>query len=362
MWLPSHLLQERRNHLRSGAPRLGSRESFQTPACHSPSRPARAKRDGQGHDSARRPVRVSPGMGGLGSYHNMDTLDDGIPQASRSANAKIEDASAGADLDQALADRIALAEVAINPFLPSAKIAAAFARGASGQADCAAIAVALSQNFRDIAAGDMRRPEAMLYSQAVALQTIFALLAQRAMGTNCVPRCNEPTLALALKCQAQSRATLETLGELVNPRSATFVQQANVAGQQLVQNMSTARADQGKISTPSNQLLSEDNNRETLEPGRTKPAIEIDPQLAAVAQEHRADNHRRQGPQLPEQLQARRAIRRLAGDGQAAGHGSAGVPAIHPGMPGTQPGGLKVSGDEAERLDRLISELPAPKI
>lgn len=50
-------------------------------------------------------------------------------------------------------------------------------------------------------------------------------------------------LRLALKAQAQSRATVEALAEVKNPRSVAFVKQANIAhGHQQVDNPGAARA------------------------------------------------------------------------------------------------------------------------
>jgi hypothetical protein len=86
--------------------------------------------------------------------------------------------------------------------------------------------------------GDMRSAEEMLYGQAVVLQTIFGNLSRRAASNagEYMGAC-ETYLRLALKAQAQCRATLETLHEMKNPRPVAFVQQANIAhGPQQVNN------------------------------------------------------------------------------------------------------------------------------
>jgi hypothetical protein len=84
--------------------------------------------------------------------------------------------------------------------------------------------------------GDLASMEAMLVSQAMALQAIFTSLAVRAEQHN-DHRLREGTLALALKAQAQGRATIQALADLKNPPRATFVQQANIAaGAQQVNN------------------------------------------------------------------------------------------------------------------------------
>jgi hypothetical protein len=89
--------------------------------------------------------------------------------------------------------------------------------------------------------GNMREPEALLYGQAVALQTIFTSLSRRAaLNAGEYMGATETYLRLALKAQAQCRATLETLHEVKNPRPVAFVQQANIShGPQQVNNGSS---------------------------------------------------------------------------------------------------------------------------
>ena len=79
--------------------------------------------------------------------------------------------------------------------------------------------------------GDMSDVEAMLFGQALTLQTVFTALARKgaqSLGTNAAGM--ELCLRLAFKAQSQCRSTLETLAEIKNPRTATFIKQANVAG------------------------------------------------------------------------------------------------------------------------------------
>lgn len=72
----------------------------------------------------------------------------------------------------------------------------------------------------------------------MALNAIFNELARRAannMGTYLGT--TETYLRLALKAQAQSRATVEALAEMKKPHSVAFVKQANIAhGPQQVNN------------------------------------------------------------------------------------------------------------------------------
>ena len=77
-------------------------------------------------------------------------------------------------------------------------------------------------------------------------------------------------LGLALKAQAQSRATISALVDLKYPRQATFVKQANIAhGPQQVNNGGAAGADPAQLTqaqahgkqsaTEQNKLLEEDH-------------------------------------------------------------------------------------------------------
>jgi hypothetical protein len=107
--------------------------------------------------------------------------------------------------------------------------------------------------------------EAMLINQATALQTIFTSLARRAQDQQ-YQKNLEAFLGLALKAQAQSRATISALVDLKYPRQATFVKQANIAnGPQQVNNgtaagaiseqYAQARTHAGKSAPEQNKLL-----------------------------------------------------------------------------------------------------------
>lgn len=76
-------------------------------------------------------------------------------------------------------------------------------------------------------------------AQATTLQTVFSSLARRAANQEHL-RQYETFMGLALKAQAQSRATISALVDLKFPRQATFVKQANIAhGPQQVNNETT---------------------------------------------------------------------------------------------------------------------------
>jgi len=94
----------------------------------------------------------------------------------------------------------------------------------------------LRERVKKVQGGDMRSVEAMLYGQAMTLETIFTNLARRATSQEYLKQF-QTYLGLALKAQAQCRATLEALAEIKNPRPVAFVKQANISsGHQQVNN------------------------------------------------------------------------------------------------------------------------------
>ena len=112
-------------------------------------------------------------------------------------------------------------------------------------------------------AGDMSRSEVMLTSQATTLNALFHSLTGWALnhlkeGGNAAYF--EMHMRLAFKAQSQSRATIETLGEIKNPRQVAFVKQANIAGgNQQVNNGAQSVARENKIQQ--NRLLEEQDGK-----------------------------------------------------------------------------------------------------
>lgn len=102
--------------------------------------------------------------------------------------------------------------------------------------------------------GDMSVVEQMLLSQAVALQGVFSNLTFRA-ATQTNPRLLQTQLGLALRAQSQARATLETLIHLKQPSSPTYINQANIAAQQQVNNGVAMAAVPDHIEFDQNGLL-----------------------------------------------------------------------------------------------------------
>lgn len=157
-----------------------------------------------------------------------------------------------------------------------------------------------------INAGDMNQVEAMLVNQATALQSLFARLIERGVAQDSLPQ-YEAHMRLALKAQAQSRATLETLANVRNG-PVIYARQANVAAgaPMQVNNGLPAGAGARQIEMPPNQLLERpaDDRMDT----RTQSGAGAgDPPMEAVGTKHRAKNARGQGKVSAARLEGRPA-------------------------------------------------------
>lgn len=159
--------------------------------------------------------------------------------------------------------------------------------------------------------GNIGRAESMLISQAHSLDVIFTRLALDAsvnLQSN-VPAA-ETYLRLALKAQAQCRATLETLATIKNP-PVVFARQANIAnGPQQVNNGTRQNSERGEdgvsepvragarprgIETQQSGLL-ENTNGQRLDTGATRPAIGSNQAVATVAIINRPPNRPKEKP------------------------------------------------------------------
>jgi hypothetical protein len=95
----------------------------------------------------------------------------------------------------------------------------------------------MRERVSKVQTGDLSEIEETLIAQTVTLNAIFNTMARRAalnMGAHL--QATETYMRMALKAQAQSRATMETLAEIKYPKSDTFVKQQNNAYQQQVNN------------------------------------------------------------------------------------------------------------------------------
>lgn len=139
--------------------------------------------------------------------------------------------------------------------------------------------------------GDLSAMESMLVGQATALQTMFTHLAKRAASQEYLKQ-YQAYMTLALKAQAQSRATISALVDLKYPKqAATFVKQANISnGHQQVNNGTAtdqhAHASAGDSQSAPNKLL-EGNHGQGLDFGAQAEASANHQRLEAVGAIHR---------------------------------------------------------------------------
>ena len=169
-------------------------------------------------------------------------------------------------------------------------IAAAEKTSGLGQLiDTPGMLAALRAQGAAVNAGDMNRVEAMLMGQATALQTLFARLIERGVAQDLLPQ-YEAHMRLALKAQAQCRATLEALANVRNG-PVIYARQANVAAgaPMQVNNGLAERVGARQNEIPPSQVL-EPPPHDRMDARTQSDAGEGDPALEALGAEHRAKN------------------------------------------------------------------------
>ena len=178
------------------------------------------------------------------------------------------------------------ARLAVSPSLNSATVIQAYQGNLMGKdVDLSALIDQLRDTCTAVKGGDLHTLEAMLISQATALQTIFTSLARRAQSQE-YQKHLESFLGLALKAQAQSRATISALVDLKYPRQATFVKQANIAnGPQQINNGAAAGAnpEQYAQARPQAKEITPEQNK-LLEANHGQPGKRMDTRAAQTAE------------------------------------------------------------------------------
>lgn len=129
------------------------------------------------------------------------------------------------------------AQMALQPSINAAAVIQSYTGAMFGkEPDINMLIDGLRDSFKSVKDGDLSSLEAMLVGQATALQSLFTSLARRAQAQQS-QRHLEAFLSLALKAQAQSRATIQAVVDLKYPRQVAFVKQANISqGPQQVNN------------------------------------------------------------------------------------------------------------------------------
>lgn len=194
-------------------------------------------------------------------------------------------------------EKVARKQVATVHLLPQVGAARlVLAYNPNSSLDLAEIAAKIAEHAKDAHSGDLLHAEAMLLAQAHALQAMFVNLAERAKQQTGLAQVQTLT-GLALKTQNQCRATLQTLVDVKYPRQATFIRQANIAGQQQVNN-GTFETDgtacsRDEKSISSNELL-EAQHGKRVDSGAAQAPIGNDKGLATLGKINGTKDGRRQ--------------------------------------------------------------------
>jgi hypothetical protein len=115
-----------------------------------------------------------------------------------------------------------LAKVALDPAAHALSVAEPFNRGSFGKRGMTETYTVLAEQMKGAKEGDLSHYRSILAGQATSLNSIFTELSRRAainMGEHL--GAVETYMRLALKAQAQSRATIEALERLTNGREQT---------------------------------------------------------------------------------------------------------------------------------------------
>jgi hypothetical protein len=143
----------------------------------------------------------------------------------------------------------------------------------------------LADQCAEVSKGNLQQPEALLMAQSVTLDAIFQDLTQQAYKHIGQIDVLERLLRLAFRAQSQSRATVETLGNMKNP-PMVFARQANLTtGPQQVNNgiaLAPAREPNGRIE------LLERADGQRLEPSASSRTGRRNSRVAALAKIDRA--------------------------------------------------------------------------
>ena len=143
------------------------------------------------------------------------------------------------------------AKFATSPQLAGAVVQREFCITSKESTDLTALTTLLTETCREIVDGSSDRSLRILTAQAEALNAIFVKLAtQAALNMGDYIGATEAYMRMALRAQSQSRATLEAISRIQNPKLASFVGQLNATtGPQRVNNGIS------EVETAPNELL-----------------------------------------------------------------------------------------------------------
>ena len=154
-----------------------------------------------------------------------------------------------------------------------------------GNLELQALVDTLTEQTRAVADGELNRAEQMLAAQAHTLDAVFNHLARRALTSEYMEYL-DTYMKLALRAQAQCRATWESVAAVKNP-PAVYAKQANIAqGHQQV-NYGVQETAQRPVENQSSRTkLLEKTNGERLDFGASGTAGKIDTPLETVGEKH----------------------------------------------------------------------------
>ena len=183
-------------------------------------------------------------------------------------------------------DQQRLADISLDPAANAASTVLMFNKGSFGKNGMTETFESLRESVAKVRKGDLAGPEAMLVTQADSLNAIFTELARRAaLNIGEYINASERYMRLALKAQAQCRATIETLAALKNP-AVIIARQSNIShGPQQVNNGPAPRADEN-LNQP-NELL-EHHVEPRMDLGAATTPCRSNPKLVAVEAVNRA--------------------------------------------------------------------------
>lgn len=234
-------------------------------------------------------TKVAPSTVARTSLKNKVTSSAKAPTAPPANTLQIE-----GSLDPAKRQQL-LANVTAEGLVTNVVLMKGFSTPMIGEVGLTESVKAIRTTLDDVSAGSTQPSEVVLYSQAQALNAIFAEMARRAslnMGQHI--DAFETYMRLALKAQGQCRATLETLAAIKNP-PVVFAKQANIAhGHQQVNNgtgvvsSTPVRAHAGESAIQQNELLADQRDGSTyMDSGTTPAAARGDSTVATVAASNR---------------------------------------------------------------------------
>jgi hypothetical protein len=135
---------------------------------------------------------------------------------------------------------------------------------------------------------DLSQAESMLMNQAVALQSIFVRLTEKAFNQEYISNL-ETFMKLALKAQSQCRITLETLSAFKNP-PLVFAKQANIAhGHQQINNGTATPTHARENQFQQNELLKD--NHEAVDTRTASSASIAHSSMETLGKINRSKNH-----------------------------------------------------------------------